>query len=99
MHYAEEGYAELKVGDVKGKVKIMIRDYGPALPVEIWREMKEGWIEKPIPIAMRAGSSGLGLFIASKFSRYMGATVGAVRHRDGASFYIELPVSKQVSLF
>lgn len=99
MHYAEEGYAELKVGDVKGKVKIMIRDYGPALPVEIWREMKEGWIEKPISIAMRAGSSGLGLFIASKFSRYMGATVGAVRHRDGASFYIELPVSKQVSLF
>lgn len=99
MHYAEEGYAELKVGDAKGKVKIMIRDYGPALPVGIWREMKRGWIEQPVSIAMRAGSSGLGLYIASKFSRYMGATVGAVRHRDGASFYVELPISKQASLF
>lgn len=99
MHYAEEGYAELKVGDAKGRVKIMIRDYGPALPVGIWREMKRGWIEQPVSIAMRAGSSGLGLYIASKFSRYMGATVGAVRHRDGASFYVELPISKQASLF
>ena len=88
MHYAEEGYAELRVGDAKGKVRIMIRDYGPALPVGIWREMKRGWVEQPVPIAMRPGSSGLGLYIASKFSRYMGATVGAVRHRDGASFYV-----------
>ena len=99
MHYAEEGYAELRVGDAKGKVKIMIRDFGPALPVGIWREMKRGWIEQPVSIAMRPGSSGLGLYIASKFSHYMGATVGAVRHRDGASFYVELPISKQASLF
>ena len=99
MHYAEEGYAELRVGDAKGKVRIMIRDYGPALPVGIWREMKRGWVEQPVSIAMRPGSSGLGLYIASKFSRYMGATVGAVRHRDGASFYVELPISKQASLF
>ena len=99
MHYAEEGHAELKVGDAKGKVRIVIRDFGPALPVGIWREMKRGWIEQPVSIAMRPGSSGLGLYIASKFSRYMGATVGAVRHRDGASFYVELPISKQASLF
>lgn len=99
MHYAEEGLAELTVRDAKGKVKIMIRDFGPALPIGIWREMKMGWIQQPVSIAMRPGSSGLGLYIASKFSRYMGATVGAVRHRDGASFYVELPISKQASLF
>ncbi|MBQ6414321.1 HAMP domain-containing histidine kinase [Candidatus Saccharibacteria bacterium] len=99
MYYAEEGRAELTVGDTKGKVRIMIRDFGPALPIGIWREMKKGRIEQPVSIAMRPGSSGLGLYIASRFSRYMGATVGAVRHRDGASFYVELPVSKQASLF
>lgn len=99
MHYAEEGRAELTVGDSKGKVKILIRDFGPALPIGIWREMKRGWIQQPVSIAMRPGSSGLGLYIASKFSRYMGATVGVVRHRDGASFYVELPISKQASLF
>ena len=61
--------------------------------------MKEGWINHPTEIAMRPGSSGLGLFIASKFSRYMNASVGAVRHRDGTSFFVELPISKQASLF
>ncbi len=99
MHYSgEETRSELIVKDAYDRVKIMVRDYGPALPIDVWREMKRGWVKKPTSIAMRPGSSGLGLYIASKFSRYMNAEVGAVRHRDGTSFYVELPVSKQASL-
>ncbi|MBR2753725.1 HAMP domain-containing histidine kinase [Candidatus Saccharibacteria bacterium] len=100
MHYSgEKMAAELIVKDAKDKVRIIVRDYGPALPIDVWREMRRGFIKKPVSIAMRPGSSGLGLYIASKFSRYMNAKVGAVRHRDGTSFYVELPVSKQASLF
>ena len=100
MHYSgDETRAELVVRDVKDKVKIEIRDYGPMLPMDVWREMKRGWVKKPTSIAMRPGSSGLGLYIASKFSRYMHAEVGAIRHRDGTSFFVELPVSRQASLF
>lgn len=100
MHYSGEGArAELVVRDFKDRVRVIVRDYGPALPMDVWREMKRGWVEKPTSIAMRPGSSGLGLYIASRFSRAMGARVGAVRHRDGTSFYVELPVSKQASLF
>ena len=100
MHYSGDGTrAELVVRDFRDKVKVVVRDFGPALPMDVWREMKRGWVEKPTSIAMRPGSSGLGLFIASRFSRYMGAKVGAVRHRDGTSFYVELPISKQASLF
>lgn len=100
MHYSSsETRAELTVRDVRGKVKVEIRDYGPALPMDVWKEMKRGWIEKPTSIAMRPGSSGLGLYIASCFSKYMNAEVGAVRHRDGTSFYVDLPVSMQASLF
>ena len=99
MHYSGEGErAELIVKDFRDKVRISIRDFGPALPVDVWREMRRGFVEKPTSIAMRPGSSGLGLYIASKFSRYMNAKVGAVRHRDGTSFYVELMVSKQASL-
>ena len=99
MHYSGDGTkAELAVRDFYGKIRITIRDYGPALPIDVWREMKRGWLEKPTSIAMRPGSSGLGLYIASKFSKYMNAKVGAVRHRDGTSFYVELPVSRQASL-
>lgn len=100
MHYSGEGErAELVVKDFKDRVRISIRDFGPALPMDVWREMKKGFVEKPTSIAMRPGSSGLGLYIASKFSRYMNANVGAIRHRDGTSFYVELLVSKQASLF
>lgn len=100
MRYSEEGTeTELAVGDTRGRVRIVIRDRGPVLPVNLWRELKRGEITEPVKVAMRPGSSGLGLFIASRFSRYMGAKVGAVRHRDGTSFFVELPVSKQMSLF
>lgn len=100
MHYSgEETRAELTVRDTRGRVRVVVRDYGPTLPLDVWREMRRGWLKKPTSIAMRPGSSGLGLYIASKFSRYMHADVGAVRHRDGTSFYVELPISTQASLF
>ena len=100
MHYSgKEVRSELIVKDFRDKVRVVIRDYGPALPIDVWKEMKQGFINKPTSIAMRPGSSGLGLYIASKFSRYMNAEVGAVRHRDGTSFYVNLPISRQGRLF
>lgn len=100
MHYSgEETRAELVVKETRGFVEVVIRDYGPMLPVDVWREMKRGFIKKPTSIAMRPGSSGLGLYIASRFSRYMHADVGAVRHRDGTSFFVKLPISRQAMLW
>lgn len=100
VHYSDqEASSELVISDKNDKVRIDIRDYGPSLPIDVWRSLKKGWIEKPTSIAMRPGSSGLGLYIASKFSQYMNADVGAVRHRDGTSFFVELSPSKQASLF
>ncbi len=100
MHYSDEGTrAEISVRDHKGRVEIQVRDFGPELPIKIWKEMKHGWISEPTSVAMRPGSSGLGLYIASKFSRFMNGEVSAVRHRDGTSFTLVLPVSAQASLF
>lgn len=100
MHYStEETRSELVLQDKDDKVRLDVRDFGPALPKDVWKSLKKGWVEKPTSIAMRPGSSGLGLYIASKFSQYMNANVGAVRHRDGTSFFVELPISKQASLF
>lgn len=100
LHYSDEETASfLSVYDRHDNVRLEVRDFGPALPMDVWRALKQGWLEQPTSIAMRPGSSGLGLYIASKFSKAMNAPVGAVRHRDGTSFYIELPASKQESLF
>ncbi|MDO4526620.1 MAG: hypothetical protein Q4B87_00825 [Candidatus Saccharibacteria bacterium] len=98
-HYArDELKAELKVREVKKKVEIEVRDYGPALPMEIWREMKETLVRPPSDIVMRPGTSVVGLYIASKFSKYMDAEVGAVRHQDGTSFFVRLPIVQQTSI-
>ena len=100
VHYSGAGTrSELSVKDKNDRVRILVRDFGPALPTDVWKEMNRGFIEKPTSIAMRPGSSGLGLFIASKFSRFMNAEVGAIRHHDGTSFYVDLMKSKQASLF
>lgn len=100
MHYSdEETRSELILSDKGDKVRLDVRDYGPTLPIDVWRTLKKGWVEKPTSIAMRPGSSGLGLYIASKFSQYMNAEVGAIRHRDGTSFFVELMPSRQMSLF
>jgi signal transduction histidine kinase len=89
---------ELKVKEAHGKVEINVRDFGPMLPFDVWKEIKAN-LTKPYDIAMRPGSSAVGLYIASKFSKYMHAEIGAVRHRDGASFFVKIPVSRQMNLW
>ncbi len=98
MNYGgEELPSEISVIDRANKIRIAVRDYGPAVPTKIWREIKDGFVNKPVATPMRPGSSGLGLYIAAKFANYMGSDFGLIRHRDGTSFYIDLPVSGQLS--
>lgn len=94
----EEMKTELRVKEASGMVEINVRDFGPSLPFDVWQEVK-GNLMTPREIAMRPGSSALGLYIVSKFSKYMNAEVGAVRHRDGASFFVKIPVPKQTNMW
>lgn len=94
----EEMKTELLVREASGMVEIKVRDFGPALPMDVWQEVK-GNLVSPKDIVMRPGSSALGLYIASKFSKYMNAQVGAVRHRDGASFFVKIPVPRQTKMW
>ena len=98
MNYGgEELPSEITVIDRANKIRIAVRDYGPAVPTKIWREIKDGFVNKPVATPMRPGSSGLGLYIAAKFANYMGSDFGLILLRDGTSFYIDLPVSGQLS--
>ena len=101
MNYSgEETPSEIFVRNAGGGefVRVGVRDFGPALPASVWRMIREGYVKKPLEISMRPGSSGLGLYIAAKFIKYMHGKFGLVRHRDGTSFYVDLPVSTQLSL-
>ncbi len=100
MHYSTcETTSLLTIADVHNHVRIGVRDFGPALPTQIWRILNNGSLNQPTAIAMRPGSSGLGLYIASQFAKHMRAQIGAVRHHDGTSFFVDLPISQQATLF
>lgn len=90
--------SQLSVSDYRGRIRVKVRDFGPALPTKIWRDLQTGQLMRPVNIAMRPGSSGLGLYISTEFARHLRAQLGAIRHRDGTSFYIDLPISRQAEL-
>ena len=80
-----------------GIIRLGVRDYGPAAPTEVWRKVVAN-LGKPQPLQDRPTSSGLGMVIAQEFAAAMGATIGAIRHRDGATFYVDIATSTQMRL-
>ncbi|MDR1032958.1 MAG: HAMP domain-containing histidine kinase [Candidatus Nomurabacteria bacterium] len=99
LHYANSSYTpELFVRGAGQKVRVGVRDHGPSLPTKVWREVRRTEGVRPQPVSNRPASSGLGLYIAQSFARAMNSELGVVRHRDGVSFYVDLPVSTQLSL-
>lgn len=100
LHYSDEdGVVELYMQLLRSKntIRIGIRDHGPALPLQLWKRIREN-ANQPQPIHARPASSGMGITISTQFAQVFDGRVGAIRHRDGASFYVEIPVSKQLAL-
>lgn len=100
LHYADvNGAVELQAQLLveRSTVRLSVRDYGPHMPIANWRKLVTT-LESGQSVHARPQSSGLGLYISHEFARHMNAHIGAIRHQDGASFYVELPVSRQLTL-
>lgn len=102
LHYAgEEQAVELRTiaKPTNGIVRIGVRDFGPAVSADTWKVLIHR-LEKQAaqPVHARPQSSGLGLAIASQFATMMQSAIGASRHQNGATFYIDMPMSRQLSL-
>jgi signal transduction histidine kinase len=101
LYYSEPGTAvhmQIKALKKSGTIRVGIRDFGPALSSDMWRGLQKKLKHSPQAVHARPQSSGLGLYIASQFAEAMQGTIGATRHRDGATFYVELQASRQLSL-
>lgn len=95
LHYAGKEPVELSVRTNKaGRVRVSVRDYGPAVTADAIVQSKSRKIVTP----RRPQSSGLGLLICRQFADVMNAKIGVIRHKDGASFYLDLQGSTQLSL-
>ena len=101
LHYADsETPVILQASSLMGgeRVKLGVRDYGPAVPSDVWQRVKKHLGTSPQTLQSRPASSGLGLFISGQFAEAMHGSIGATRHRDGATFYVDLLASKQLKL-
>ena len=87
---------ELSVLDTRDKVRIQVRDFGPALPLPTARLVRSGCLDRLTDSELRLG--GLSLVIADRFASFMSGQLGMIQHRDGLSLYVDLPVSGQLSL-
>lgn len=99
LHYSEPSTPVVVTASAhQGSVRLGVRDYGPALPPDVWKSLEASLGTSAQPLHSRPGSSGLGIYIANQFAEAMRAQVGATRHRDGATFYVDLSASTQMRL-
>ena len=100
LHYtAIEQPIEFQARTTGDIVRVGVRDYGPAVPVDAWRSLQQRLSNQSTqPLGARPHSSGLGLYIARQFAQIMNGDIGAIRHRDGATFYVDMMASRQLSL-
>jgi len=100
LHYSLPGTAvhlQIQAFKKTGVIRVGVRDFGPALSSDMWRSLQKKLNTAPQAIHARPESSGLGLYIAHQFADAMNGKIGAVRHKDGATFYVELQASNQLS--
>lgn len=101
LHHAE---AELPVElhanlfGANSAIRLAVRDFGPAVPAALWQQLKTTIGTSAQALPTRPQSSGLGLYVAGQFAAAMQGTIGAVRHRNGATFYVDVTASRQLSL-
>jgi signal transduction histidine kinase len=101
LHYADaDSVVQIQINALKGgkTIRLGVRDFGPALSSDMWKTLRSKLTTAPQAVHARPQSSGLGLYIASQFAERMNGMIGMTRHRDGATFYVDLNGSQQLSL-
>lgn len=99
LHYGSvEQPIRMTINSYADKVRIGVRDYGPAVPIDIWESLDSKILRRAAaPVASRPQTSGVGLVAVRRLAELMESSVGLIRHRDGATFYVDLHVSRQMS--
>jgi signal transduction histidine kinase len=99
LHYAaDDAPVELRAGVHGDWIRVGVRDYGPAVPADVWRRMHRTMGTDTQVLHERPQSSGLGLYVAGQFARAMQGRIGATRHRDGTTFFVDMNASTQLRL-
>lgn len=97
LKYTDEGLpVRVSVSKISGVVRIGVRDFGPYMSKREHKRLLSE-LDTLKTVKTRPDSSGLGVFLASQFAKSMGGEVGLIRHREGLTFFVDLPESTQTS--
>lgn len=97
LRYTDPGVPiRVSISQSKSNARISVRDYGPQLSKQDYKKLINE-LEKLKTTRTRPDSSGLGVFMASQFAKVMQGGIGLIRHRDGVTFYVDMPLSRQMS--
>ena len=99
IRYAPFGSAvELRVSDLKDRVTLTIRDYGPGVPEEMLERIFDPFVRVDESRDAKAGAVGLGLAITRRAILLHHGAVTAGNASPGLRVIIEIPsVSQSVS--
>lgn len=101
LHYTDSSdpvQLRARIHDGGQRIRLGVRDYGPAVPADAWKRLQASLGTNTQVLHSRPQSSGLGLYVAGQFASAMQGKIGATRHRDGATFYVDINASTQLSL-
>jgi signal transduction histidine kinase len=80
-------------------VRVHVHDSGVGVSQAELNKLRRSIGRQPQPLSGHAGTSGLGLYIASQLASAMGGSLGLGRARQGTTFFVDLLRSKQLSLW
>jgi signal transduction histidine kinase len=97
-HNPDGGRVEMFAHCRASQVRLTVQDQGQGvLPSEVG-QLRRTLGTQPQPLSGRSATSGLGLYIVGQFAQAMGGSLGLGRSNYGASFFVDLMRSKQMSL-
>lgn len=99
LHNSRGGKVIMSAVSTERGVIFSVRDQGPQLSHTFFNALRSQLGNGPMPASGRPRSSGLGLWIASRFAAAMGGELRMIRHHEaGITVSVLLPHSKQMSL-
>jgi signal transduction histidine kinase len=81
------------------RVRLDVHDNGQAVKTRELARLRQNLGREPQPFAGHAGTSGLGLYIASQMAGAMGGSLGLGRAAQGTTFFVDLLRSRQLGLW
>ncbi len=97
-HNPSGGHVDMFAHCRSNQVRLTVQDQGVGVLPSEMSQLRKTIGTQPQPFSGRSATSGLGLYIVGQFARAMGGSLGLGRSAQGASFFVDLLRSKQMSL-